>query len=96
MFFNEFDTDEIKQVVEDLAQECADDDQWSEGVSILSRVYEKCGDWCCYPADAAKLIGFYGGFLDAVTGYESYEDTPMALFENDVYDRVMEIRGEAE
>ena len=95
MFFNEFSTDDMKDVIEGLAQECADDDQWCEGTELWTRVYEKCGYWCCYPADAVKLIAYYGA-LDAVKGYESYEDTPMARFEGDVYDRAVEIRGSEE
>lgn len=92
MFFPEFDSEEIKQVIEDLAQTCANDDEWSEGVDLWERVYEKTGDWCCYPIDHIKLCAYYAP-NECARGWESYEDTPLAQFENDVYDRVIEIRG---
>lgn len=95
MFFSEFDSDEIKQVIEDLAQTCADDDEWMEGVDLWMRVFEKANDWCCYPIDNIKLCAYYAP-SDCAKGWESYEDTPFAQFENDIYDRACEIRGEEE
>ncbi len=92
MHFNEFDSDEIKEVIEDLAQQCADDDEWMEGVDLWTRVYEKAGNWCCYPIDHIKLCAYYAP-NDCATSWESYEDTPFARFEGDIYDRACEIRG---
>lgn len=92
MLFPEFDSDEIKQVIEDLAQQCADDGEWMEDVDLWTRVYEKCGDWCTYPIDHIKLCAHYAP-NECSCGYESYEDSPIAQFENDVYDRAIEIRG---
>lgn len=92
MFFNDFDSDEVKQVIEDLAQTCADDDEWADGVDMWERVYQKTGDWACYPIDHIKLCAYYAP-TDCSKGYESYEDSPIAQFENAVYDRAVEIRG---
>ena len=92
MYFREFDTEEVKAAIEDMAQVCADDDEWCEGVDMWTRVHEKAGDWLCYPIDHIRLCAHYAP-NDAATGYESFEDTPVAQFENDIYDRAIEIRG---
>lgn len=92
MHFREFDTQEVKDAIESLAQEVADDDEWCEGVGLWVRTYEKVSNWCSYPIDHIMLCAYYAP-NDCSYGYESYEDSPIAQFENDVYDRAVEIRG---
>lgn len=92
MYFNEFDTDEVKQAIESLAKECADDNEWADGVDLWERVYQKTEDWCTYPIDHIKLCAYYEPNTCS-TMFGSYEDTPFAQFENDVYDRAVELRN---
>ena len=91
MYFNEFDTIEVKGWIEDAAQKCADDSQWCDGVSLDTRVTETCDECITYQRDMIMLIAYYGA-SDVVAGCE-FEDSPYAQFENDVAERARQIMG---
>ena len=76
----------IAQCVENVVNEVWDDTTSDELESLVDNEVERVayGDVCC----GLQILASYG-WSDALAGNVANEDSPIRLFGNDVYDRVV-------
>ena len=89
MFYREFSTDDVADWIEDAANACLTD--YDDDVPLSARISEQTDNNTAYAANAIAIIAYYDVFAAVHGDFSCYEDSPAGLFEQDVYDKVVEL-----
>lgn len=92
MKYKEFDSDIVKDWIDIAAERVVDD--YDDDDPFSERVYDSCEREIESYWDQIVLCAYYDP-RGACTGIQSYEDSPYAQFENDVYNRAKDLLEEA-
>lgn len=90
MWFESFTDEDVHDWIDDCAQRMIDD--YDDDVDETTRLQEVVENYTCYAADAIKLVAYYDVF-DVIAGCD-FDDSPIARFENDVFEAYLALKGE--
>lgn len=86
MRYSEFDAEDVRGWIGDIADACTDPDQYDEDTEMDARIVDQINSYISSNRDALMVIAYYGAY-DYVGGCD-FEDSPLAQFEQDIYDEI--------